>query len=158
MAGNKPKCGLCGKSKKLTKTPCCNNWVCDDAHTYVPFSYARNSCYRNHDRYTLCSYHFKEEHKGIWQNCETCKNEFDTINYTDFGTGACNFEELPNPEKISVSCTNCGFTSDSLKAFPLQTSKGNTRGYYCAKKKCQEAGFPHRNISCKNSFMNVIHL
>ena len=32
-----------------TDTPCCNNWICDDEDQYVLFSYAHNSCYRNHD-------------------------------------------------------------------------------------------------------------
>lgn len=52
-AGN--RCGLCGKKKNLTKTDCCGNWICDDEHKYVIFSYARNSCHRNHNRYTLCA-------------------------------------------------------------------------------------------------------
>lgn len=29
-----------------------------------PRSYARNSCYRNHSRYTLCAHHYDERHKG----------------------------------------------------------------------------------------------
>lgn len=28
--GGKPRCGLCGKTKNLTKTECCGNWICDD--------------------------------------------------------------------------------------------------------------------------------
>ncbi len=48
-----------------------------------------------------------------------------------------NFEVLKNPEKFSISCVNCGFTTDTLDAFALQTSKG----YYCTKKKCQKTGF-----------------
>lgn len=40
---SKIKCGLCDSAKKtLTKTTCCDNWICDDAHTYKIFSYARN--------------------------------------------------------------------------------------------------------------------
>ena len=82
----KPKCGLCGSAKKaLTKTPCCNNWICDDEDSYVIFSYARNSCYRNHDRYTLCSAHCHEEHEGKWQDCKKCKDNYDLPNYVDIG-------------------------------------------------------------------------
>jgi hypothetical protein len=29
--GEKPRCGLCGKTGRLTRTPCCGNWICDDA-------------------------------------------------------------------------------------------------------------------------------
>ena len=53
-AEDKPRCGLCGKTRKLTKTECCGQWICDDEEKYVIFSYARNSCSRNHQRYTLC--------------------------------------------------------------------------------------------------------
>lgn len=64
------KCGLCGKTKNLIRTECCNNWICDDEHKYVLFSYANNSCSRNHSRYTLCSYHHGEGHSGKWQDCK----------------------------------------------------------------------------------------
>src|SRR5512136_2648141 len=60
-AEGRPRCGLCGKTKKLTKTECCNQWICDDEDKYVLFSYATNSCLRNHRRYTLCGYHHFEE-------------------------------------------------------------------------------------------------
>ncbi len=61
----KPKCGLCGQSSKpLTKTECCDNLICDDWSDYQMFSYAHNSCARNHDRYTMCSTHFNEGHEG----------------------------------------------------------------------------------------------
>jgi hypothetical protein len=66
------RCGLCGKQGKLTKTPCCGNWICDDSRKYVMFSYARNSCFRNHDRYTLCAFHHHEKHGGDWKNCKKC--------------------------------------------------------------------------------------
>jgi hypothetical protein len=134
----KQTCGLCGKSnKKLIKTECCNNWICDDADTYVAFSYQRNSCYRNHDRYTLCSYHHHEEHIGKWQYCQKCKDSFDTPNYTDFGTNKYNFEVLGNPEKYTIVCVYCNCTVNSLEKISYQTSKG----YYCTKRKCQEAAY-----------------
>jgi hypothetical protein len=38
-----PHCGLCGKTQNLTRTDCCDQWICDDEHEYVLFSYARNS-------------------------------------------------------------------------------------------------------------------
>ena len=109
----KPKCGLCGSTKKsLTKTACCNNWICDDQDSYVIFSYARNSCYRNHDRYTLCSAHFHEGHTGKWQNCKKCKDSFDLPNYVDMGTNEHNFEVLENPEKVTISPTFLGSRPD----------------------------------------------
>ena len=128
-------CGLCGKTENLIKTPCCNNWICDDAHEYVLFSYDTNSCFRNHDRYTLCSYHHKENHQGKWQNCKQCKEDFQIEAYVDFGTNAFNFERLKNPPKVEIRCTNCGFISHTTQDFAYQTS----RGWFCVKNKCQKA-------------------
>lgn len=136
MKSENPTCGLCGKKiKKLTKTPCCDNWICDDAHEYVLFSYDTNSCYRNHDRYTLCSTHYKENHTGTWQECKKCKDEYRIENYVDFGTNDFNFEKLKNPPKITIECANCQFKSNTAQDFSYQTS----RGWYCNKDKCRKA-------------------
>lgn len=132
---NKPACSLCGKTENLTKTSCCDNWICDDSDAYVMFSYARNSCYRNHDRYTLCAYHHHEDHPGEWQSCEKCKDDMAIENYVDYATNDYNFEKLKNPPKISITCCNCGFKSNTVQDFAIQSSKG----WYCAKRKCQEA-------------------
>lgn len=104
----KPKCGLCGKTGKLAKTECCGNWICDDEHKYVMFSYARNSCSRNHSRFTLCGSHHAEEHRGDWKNCPDCK-DFDTEMYVWYGTNEYNFEKLPNPPPYEpTKCSKCG--------------------------------------------------
>jgi len=105
----KPKCGLCGKSRKLTKTECCGQWICDDEDKYVLFSYARNSCYRNHRRYTLCGYHHAEEHPGHWKDCPICRNDFETELYVYYGTNEYNFEKLENPPSyLPTRCSKCG--------------------------------------------------
>lgn len=105
----KPKCGLCGKRGKLTKTECCGQWICDDEDKYVLFSYARNSCYRNHMRYTLCGYHYAEEHPGHWKDCPICRNEFETELYVYYGTNEYNFEKLENPPAyLPTRCSKCG--------------------------------------------------
>jgi hypothetical protein len=104
----KPRCGLCGKTKKLTKTDCCGKWICDDEHTYVLFSYARNSCHRNHDRYTLCSFHFNEGHPGEWQSCKKCRKSFETEIYVWYGTNEYNFEKLKSPPSYKpTKCVKC---------------------------------------------------
>lgn len=88
----KRECGLCGKTKKLTRTECCGQWICDDEDEYVMFSYARNSCYRNHRRYTLCADHHAEDHEGEWQTCDQCrKGFFETEMYVWYGTNEYNF-------------------------------------------------------------------
>lgn len=131
----KPVCGLCGSSDNLTKTPCCDNWICDDVHAYVPFSYATNSCSRNHERYTICATHSREGHSGKWQECKSCKDEYPIENYVDFATNDFNFEKLKNPPKVTIKCANCGFKSNTAQDFSFQTSNG----WYCDKPKCQKA-------------------
>jgi hypothetical protein len=105
----KPRCGLCGKTKNLMQTSCCGNWICNDHHKYVLFSYARNSCARNHDRYTLCSFHHQNGHKGHWKDCEVCRKSFQTEIYVWYGTNEYNFEVLENPPHFEPThCDRCG--------------------------------------------------
>jgi hypothetical protein len=104
-------CGLCGKADRLTRTECCGNWICDDEDEYVLFSHARNSCYRNHRRYTLCGYHRAEEHTGSWKSCSACREEFETELYVHFATNEYNFEKLENPPAFEPTrCAACGTT------------------------------------------------
>lgn len=103
-----PRCGLCGNTDNLTKTECCGNWICDDADSYVIFSFARNSCYRNHDRYTLCAAHFHEGHRGDWKTCKKCREMYETEMYVWYGTNEYNFEVLPDPPTYEPTrCTGC---------------------------------------------------
>ncbi|OQY07561.1 MAG: hypothetical protein B6I25_01485 [Planctomycetales bacterium 4572_13] len=107
----RPVCGLCGNRGKLTKTECCGQWICDDEDQYVAFSYARNSCHRNHRRYTLCGYHDAEGHKGDWKDCKQCREDFsdDLEMYVEYGTNEYNFEKLPNPPSFEPTyCSKCG--------------------------------------------------
>lgn len=103
------RCGLCGATGKLMKTECCGEWICDDEDQYVLFSYARNSCSRNHRRYTLCGYHFYEEHSGRWQNCGKCRAAFQTEMYVYYGTNEYNFQVLEDPPDYEPThCGRCG--------------------------------------------------
>jgi hypothetical protein len=103
------RCGLCGKTKKLTRTECCGRWICDDEDQYVLFSYARNSCYRNHRRFTLCGHHHAEEHGGSWQTCRKCRRAMETEMYVYFGTNEYNFVKLENPPAYEPTrCSSCG--------------------------------------------------
>ena len=104
-----PRCGLCGKTKNLTRTECCDNWICDDEHNYVLFSYARNSCSRNHRRFTLCGFHHMEGHEGHWKDCPDCRDSFETEMYVWYGTNEYNFEKLVNPPPYEpTKCAGCG--------------------------------------------------
>jgi hypothetical protein len=107
--GPKPRCDLCGKTTRLTKAECCDQWICDDEDKYVLFSYAHTSCSRNHRRYTLCGHHSAEGHPGTWQECPTCRTDIDTEIYVYFGTNEYNFEKLANPPSYEpTKCSVCG--------------------------------------------------
>lgn len=140
MSGSEqPRCGLCGKTGKLTKTECCDQWICDDEDQYVLFSYSRDSCYRNHSRYTLCGYHYNEEHSGDWQTCKRCRADFEheLEMYVEYGTNEYNFEKLKNPPKFKPTyCSRCGVR--------IILSEGGyshgSEGYLCGS--CTYAEFP----------------
>lgn len=111
-AGSRPSeskvCGLCGKGGALVRTECCNQWICDDEAEYRLFSYARNSCARNHRRLTLCGYHFAEQHEGRWQDCGECREGFETEIYVWYGTNEYNFAKLERPPAFRPTfCPGC---------------------------------------------------
>jgi hypothetical protein len=102
------RCGLCGKTSNLTKTECCDQWICDDEESYRMFSFARSSCSRNHRRYTLCGFHFNEEHAGDWRECRKCREGFETEMYVYYGTNEYNFVKLENPPHFEPTlCATC---------------------------------------------------
>ena len=120
---------------KLTKTKCCGQWICDDEDKYVLFSYARNSCHRNHRRYTLCGYHDAETHPGHWKKCPRCRDAFETEIYVDYGTNEHNFEKLENPPAYDPTrCSKCGVV------IVLSAGGHSERGkeHWC--EKCTNAG------------------
>ena len=130
LAGVQPakQCGLCGKAKGLTRTECCGNWICDDTDQYVLFSYARNSCYRNHDRYTLCAGHHHERHTGSWKSCKTCMKNFETEMYVWYGTNEYNFEILKNPPRFKPTrCADC----KKILRLPDDGYSITRKGYVC---------------------------
>ena len=103
------RCGLCGKTGRLARTECCGNWICDDEDEYALFSYARNSCHRNHSRFTLCGYHHTEGHAGDWKECAVCRDGFEPELYAYYGTNEYNFEKLENPPAFEPKrCAACG--------------------------------------------------
>ncbi len=134
------QCGLCGATENLTKTECCGQWICDDEDSYRLFSFARNSCARNHRRLTLCCHHFCEEHPGNWKDCEKCRKDFEheLEMYVYYGTNEYNFEVLENPPKYKpTKCDQC------RAVIPLADggySYSGKDGYLCFK--CSAAKFP----------------
>lgn len=126
----KEKCGICGSTtKKLTKTACCSNWICDDYGDYQMLSYARNSCARNHDRYTMCAAHYHEKHKGAdWRECSECRDHCETEMYVYFSTNEFNFVKLAKPPKFKPThCNGCNRIIRLSKESYIQSGGG----YYC---------------------------
>jgi len=137
--GKIPRCGLCGKTENLTKTECCDHWICDDEDQYVMFSFAHNSCYRNHRRYTLCGGHHAEGHGGRWQDCQQCRELFETEieMYVYYGTNEYNFEKLPNPPKHKpIRCVGC----NRVIRLSYDNCFRRTEGYFCEKCAHKEFG------------------
>lgn len=124
------RCGLCGRAENLIQTECCGQWICNDESKYVAFSYARNSCSRNHSRFTLCGFHHAEGHSGNWQDCPGCRGEFETEIYVYYGTNEYNFTRLENPPSYSpTKCGKCG-TVIRLGSGGYSFHKGR---YFCGK-------------------------
>lgn len=119
------KCFLCGKKRNLIRTECCNQWICNDEHKYILFSYANNSCSRNHRRFTLCSHHHQEGHSGKWQNCNKCKEDFETEFYVYYGTNEYNYEVLKNPPSFELKkCIKCNTPIDRANEDHTETKEG----------------------------------
>jgi hypothetical protein len=73
------------------------------------FSYARNSCYRNHSHQTICAFHHTEGHEGDWKECSLCRQNFEPEMYAWYGTNEFNFEKLANPPSFEPTlCEGCG--------------------------------------------------
>ena len=125
-----PRCGLCGADENLTRTECCGEWICDDEDSYVIFSFARNSCHRNHRRVTLCAYHHNEGHRGRWQNCKKCRESFPTEIYVWYGTSEYNFTKLENPPAYEATC--CSGCKTVIKLSGGGYSEGSD-GIFCEK-------------------------
>ena len=121
----RPRCGLCGKTRRLTRTECCDQWVCDDEDRYVLFSYAQNSCSRNHRRYTLCGSHYAEQHRGKWQSCKACRSSFETEMYVYYGTNDYNFEKLVDvPTYKPTRCARCDAIIKLAEDYHVETTDG----------------------------------
>jgi len=131
----KHRCGLCGKTRNLTKTECCGNWICDDEGKYAMSSYTHSSCRRNHAHHTLCASHHAEGHPGSWKDCKKCRESTETEMYVWYGTNEYNFEKLANPPAYEpTQCAQCG----RVIRLAIETHSFGHDGYVCAK--CTEKG------------------
>lgn len=106
-------CGLCGnRMPPFTLTTCCNRVVCDDQSDYQLMSYARNSCSRNHWRYSLCSFHHTEGHgSSDWKTCQECKSSFEEYEWFKMGSN-------PPEAPACVNFPDDVLTSETRPALP----------------------------------------
>ena len=126
-------CGLCGKQGELTRTKCCNRVICDDTHLYKPFTYSRVSCYRNHDRYTVCSSHATEHPQETcdWRECAKCTVYFAEVeSYVGMGTSNCNFAE-DNWDPPTFELTHCSRCHRVIKLNAEGHTRLPTGGFEC---------------------------
>ena len=89
------------------------------------FTYARNSCWRNHHRYTICGSHYREGHGGDWKTCANCRDVLDTEDYVSNSTSIWNFLDggrLENPPKFDeTKCSQCGVqVKKSLSGYSMK--------------------------------------
>jgi hypothetical protein len=103
------------------------------------FSYARNSCHRNHNHYTLCAHHHNEEHDGDWQKCAKCRSSFVTEDYVWYGTNEYNFEKLPDPPAYKP--TKCAQCASVIRLSEDEYSKLG-KDYFCSE--CTETPLVRR--------------
>lgn len=128
------RCGLCGKTKQLVLEKCCGEWICDDEDQYELFSYQRNSCFRNHARFTLCGSHYGEGHDGQWKDCTQCREDIETELYVYSGTNEYNFHKLEDPPEYEPTrCEDC----DGVIRLGEDGYTRSREGYYC--ERCFEA-------------------
>ena len=136
-----PRCGLCGNTENLTRTECCDQWICNDEDQYVMFSFARNSCRRNHRRFTLCGHHYAERHPGYWKDCPQCREDCETELYVYYGTNEYNFEKLENPPEYEPTrCVKC----DTVISMGEDGYSISQEGYLC--EQCARLKFPDMSL------------
>ena len=68
-------CRFCGDdSAPLVKTPCCDQWICCDT-SYLSYR-GGGYCQFEHENYSICHFHYNENHHGRWQDCKACRDFF----------------------------------------------------------------------------------
>lgn len=140
---------MCGATDGLTETECCGNTICDDEDEYVLFSYARNSCYRNHRRQTVCGGHHGEGHAGDWKSCAECRGNGEPEMFAWWATNEYNFEKLENPPAFRPTfCAGC----HKRIVLPEGGYSISNRKYWCAA--CgarRDSGRPQRSRGTRGS-------
>ncbi len=73
-------CRFCGQeSVPLVKTECCDQWICCDT-SYLSIR-GGGYCQFEHEHYSICHFHYNEQHEEAWQECDECREFFDEAQY-----------------------------------------------------------------------------
>lgn len=84
------RCRFCGdENAPLVKTPCCHQWICCDTK-FISFRGGRY-CQYEHERFSLCHFHFSEGHQGSWQTCEDCRKSWTPEQYKEYAENPINY-------------------------------------------------------------------
>jgi len=68
-------CFICGdEDSPLVKTKCCHQWVCCDT-SFLSFR-GGGYCLFEHENYSVCHYHYNNNHEGKWEDCKECQEFF----------------------------------------------------------------------------------
>ncbi|WIA21187.1 hypothetical protein OEZ85_000436 [Tetradesmus obliquus] len=114
-------CPICGKGAgqaPLTRTPCCQQLVCDTNARYQIGSFSRDICPGSHQRYTLCGNHGVEDKcdkSKDWRQCKGCVKVSDPSDAPDMlwrGLNAYNrcpllAKDVPR-HSLCEACASCG--------------------------------------------------
>ncbi len=111
MSKAKKACILCNNESKLTKTECCNVWLCNGREDNASNANAgpnSNNCNANHNQFTLCAIHHNQKHKDQdWRKCEKCKESFQVQIHTWLGTNQYNHVKLEDSAKMEPTTCKC---------------------------------------------------
>ena len=73
-------CRFCGDAEApLVKTPCCEQWICCDT-AFVSLR-GGGYCQVEHERLSLCSSHYQDQHGGPWESCQKCRDFWSPQDY-----------------------------------------------------------------------------
>ena len=122
-----PPCELCGAEEEdwtIVKTECCGRVVCSDkkgewnkcSHGFdIITTYG---CERNHEKYSVCYYHFVEEHEGRWQDCSICRFTWPVKTYVELATDPrANFEPLKKSQLPPTKMGQCSEKQHKMKVW-----------------------------------------
>ena len=130
-SARRPKCGLCGSTEDLVRTPCCGHWACrPEFEKGHPSWVVGDSCADLHRRGTLCGHHHSERHPGDWRNCSRCRRDLEGMTelYVWWGTNEWNFEPLEHPPEImETRCSVC----HRKATLPKPDKPGPRREFVC---------------------------